>query len=201
MGLEHLIAFNLALLAAVASPGPALLVAIRTTLGTGRWSGIAIGSGLALMAAGWTLMALLGLDAVFALFPWAYTIVKTAGALYLIYIAWKMWTGAKAGIHVTSKPEVGHAFRQGLFVNALNPKSVIFAGAVLVVIFPPGLSLTQSLTIALNHLLLELAFYTTLALVMSTRTVARGYLSVKHIIDRVAAGLLSLLGVRLLLSR
>ncbi len=200
MGAEHFIAFNLALLAAVASPGPALLVALRTTLSAGRRAGIAAGGGLALMAAAWTLVALLGLDAIFALFPWAYVILKTLGALYLIYISWKMWTGARDGIGATAKP-ARHAFRQGLLINVLNPKSVIFAGAVLVVIFPPGLSLTESLMIAANHLALELAFYTTLALAMSTEAVSRAYLRAKFILDRAASVILGALGLRLLFSR
>ena len=72
MTIEHLIAFNLALLAAIASPRPALLMAVRTALSAGRRAGIAMGCGLGLMAAAWTLMALLGLEAIFRLFPWAY---------------------------------------------------------------------------------------------------------------------------------
>jgi len=87
MTFEHLILFNIALLAALASPGPAFLVMIRTSLNAGRTAGIALGCGLGLIAALWTLMALLGLDTVFKLFPWAYAAVKTIGAIYLIYIA------------------------------------------------------------------------------------------------------------------
>ncbi len=88
MTIEHLIAFNIALLAAIASPGPAFLIAVKTTLGAGRPAGMAIGFGLGAMAAIWTLMALLGLEGIFQLVPWAYTSAKVAGALYLIYIAW-----------------------------------------------------------------------------------------------------------------
>ncbi|MBZ0216120.1 MAG: LysE family translocator [Fimbriimonadaceae bacterium] len=95
MTIEAIFTFNLALLAAMMSPGPALLVAIRSTLTGGRAAGFAIGCGLGLMAAVWTLIALLGLEAVFQLFPWAYALVKGAGALYLIYIAWKTWRGAR----------------------------------------------------------------------------------------------------------
>ncbi|MEM7724509.1 MAG: LysE family transporter, partial [Pseudomonadota bacterium] len=73
MDLAHLIAFNLALLAAIASPGPSLLFLIRTTLAEGRAAGLAAAIGLGVMAALWTGAALLGLDALFSLFPWAYT--------------------------------------------------------------------------------------------------------------------------------
>ena len=64
----------------MASPGPALLLAVRNTL-TGGWAaGALTGCGLGLVAAGWTLTALLGLDAIFALVPWAYGALKIAGA-------------------------------------------------------------------------------------------------------------------------
>ena len=65
MTITHLIAFNIALLAAIASPGPAFLVAVRTTLNAGMINGIAIGLGLGLAASMWTLLALLGLESFF----------------------------------------------------------------------------------------------------------------------------------------
>jgi len=114
--IQHLLAFNLALLVAIASPGPALLVAIRTNLGSGRRSGLAVGYGLGLMAATWTLMAVLGLDSMFRLFPWLYATVKFAGAAYLLYVAFKMWRGARNPIDVTEQ-KVQHAFWSGLLVN------------------------------------------------------------------------------------
>ena len=46
MTLAQLLAFNLALFAAIFSPGPALLVAVRTTLTGGRLAGLAVGAGL-----------------------------------------------------------------------------------------------------------------------------------------------------------
>lgn len=200
MTIEHLIAFNLTLLAAIASPGPALLVAIRTTLSSGRRSGMAVGFGLGLVAATWTLMALLGLDAIFTVVPWAYTVTKTAGAAYLLYIAWGMWKGARDGITAQVKP-ARHAFRDGLMVNLLNPKAVLFAAAVLVVIFPQNMTATDKVIVVTNHLLVELAFYTTLALAMSHQSVSDRYMRAKLYIDRTASGILGLLGLRLLADR
>jgi len=200
MTIEHVIAFNLALLAAIASPGPALLVAIRTTLSAGRMAGVAIGCGLGVMAAMWTLMALLGLEGVFRLFPWVYTAAKIAGALYLIYIAWNTWTGARSANNGKARP-TGHAFRAGFLINLLNPKSVLFAAAVLIVIFPAGMAPIDKGFVVLNHLGLELIFYTGLAIVMSTEAVSRRYLRAKLYLDRFAAVVLGALGFRLLFSQ
>lgn len=200
MELSHLIAFNVALFAAIASPGPAMLVAIKTTLVAGRRAGVAVGLGLGLVAALWTLAALLGLEAVFLVFPWAYTTVKLLGAAYLIYVAYRTWTGARSPISDDAKP-AAHAFRQGVLINLLNPKSVLFAAAVLVVIFPTGLTMTENLLIVANHIVIELLFYTTLAFAMSRPAVSRGYMRAKFYFDRFAAGVLGLLGLRLLMTR
>ena len=105
---EHIIAFNITLLAAMASPGPALVVAIRTVLSAGGRAGMAIGCGLGIAAAGWTLAALVGLDAVFTLFPWSYVLVKIVGGLYLSYLAYRIWKAAPQPVAEAEIPP-GHA--------------------------------------------------------------------------------------------
>ena len=200
MEAAHFIAFNLALLAAIASPGPAMLYAVRATLSGGRKVGISTGCGLGLMAALWTLMALIGLDGLFTLFPWAYTTFKIAGALYLLYVAWSTWRGASDPVEASDRPHA-RAFLGGLLVNLANPKSVLFAAAVLVVIFPPELTVAQKAVIFGNHLAIELIAYTSFALLLSTEPVSRRYLRAKPVLDRIAAAVLGALGVRLILER
>ena len=95
----------------------------------------------------------------------------------------------------------GRAFRQGSPVNLFNPKSVLFAAAVLVTVFPAGSGLADSIVIVANHFLVEIAFYTALAFGMSTQAVAKRYVWAKNYIDRAAAAVLGALGVRILLSR
>ncbi|MGY9046849.1 hypothetical protein P775_26450 [Puniceibacterium antarcticum] len=198
----HLIAFNLTLLAALASPGPALLLALRTSLVSGPRAGIATGAGLSLMAAIWTSAALLGLDTVFTLFPFAYVAIKTLGALYLLWVAYTLWRDARQPLDASNAPlPHGHAFRRGLMVNLGNPKSVLFASAVLLVIFPQDLSLGSKAMIVANHLAVELLAYSSFALALGTAPARAGYLRLKPLLDRIAAGVLSLLGLRLLVSR
>lgn len=201
MGWEHVLAFNLTLLAALISPGPALLLALRTSLVSGSAAGIATGLGLGLMAACWTALALLGLETLFVLVPWAYLGIKIVGALYLLWIAYGMWRDARAPIGDATALPRRRAFRTGFLVNLGNPKSVLFASAVLLVIFPPDLSLAEKGLIVLNHLIVEWIAYTGFALALATGPARNGYLRLKPVFDRVAAGVLGLLGLRLLFSR
>ena len=201
MTIAQLVAFNLTLLAALASPGPAMLMALRMTLISGRRSGMITGLGLALAAATWTAAALLGLDVIFRLFPWAYLALKLIGAGYLIYLAVTIWRNARQPIRADGGTAIRNAFLAGLLVNLSNPKSMLFASAVLVVIFPRDLSFAAKLAIVGNHLAVEMLAYTLFALALSTRPARDGYLRLKSMFDRIAALVLGALGLRLLLDR
>ncbi|WP_315898792.1 LysE family translocator [Tateyamaria omphalii] len=196
----ELIAFNTVLLAALVSPGAAMLFITRSTVTGGRGAGIATGIGLGTAAAMWTLAALLGLEVVFSLFPWTYTALKIGGALYLIWIAVQTWRHARDPLGQAPVAR-GRAILSGMLLNFGNPKSMLFAAAVIVVVFPKGLAPTDIAVIVLNHWVLELIFYTCLALALSTPHVRRGYVSLKPIFDRVAATLLGALGLRLILEK
>lgn len=200
LALSDVAAFNLALLAAWAVPGPAMIVALRATLGGGRAAGFGAGGGLALVAALWTLLALAGLDALFHIAPWAYVTLKVAGALYLLVLAVRTWRHAGAPVAEARAP-TAHAFLTGVMVNLGNPKSVMFAAAVLIVIFPPNLGWGAKMLIALNHLALELLLYGFLVVVVGAEPVATRYLRARVWLDRAMAGILGALGLRLLAER
>lgn len=200
MSYLDLFTFNAVLIAALLSPGPALLFALRTALADGRASGIATGLGLGTIAAVWTLAALLGLEGLFTAFPWAYGLLKAGGALYLIHIAYTTWHGAKAPLDAAARPR-GRAFFDGALINLGNPKSVLFAASVLVVIFPKGLSATEIALIVANHAVVEWLFYGIFAALLSGATARRAYLGAKRDLDRAAALVMGALGLKLLLDR
>ena len=200
MSLEALIAFNLVLLAALASPGAAMLYTVKKTVSAGRRAGVITGIGLGTAAACWTLAAFLGLESVFALFPWAYGALKLGGALYLIWIAVQTWRHARTPLSDAPTPNA-RSFAAGLLVNFGNPKSMLFAAAVILVVFPKDLSAGQIAFVVLNHLVLEWLFYGVLATALSAPAARAGYQRLKPIFDRIAASLLGAFGLRLLLER
>ena len=196
----QLLAFNVALLVAIASPGAALVMAAHTSVRRGRAAGVAAGAGLGLMAATWTMLALRGLGTLFELFPTAYIGAKVLGGAYLLYLAHKMWRNTSEAIDAPI-PHAGRALWQGFLVNLLNPKSVFFASAVLVSVFPGGISIADSLVIVINHFLVEFAFYTTLAFCASTRTISKHYIQARSYVDRGGAVILATLGLRFVFGR
>jgi len=200
MDWDALIAFNAILLVALASPGAAMLFAIKTSVASGRRAGIFTGLGLGFAAMCWTGAAFLGLETVFAVFPWAYTTLKIGGALYLLYLAQATWRAARSELGHAPKGQ-GRAFVDGLLVNFSNPKSMLFAAAVIVVVFPQNMKAWDIATVLLNHLTLEILFYTGFALLLSSSPARAGYLRLKPIFDRIAAVMLGGFGLKLLLGK
>lgn len=197
----HLVAFNVTLLAAIAAPGPSLLYLTRTSMAHGRRAGIMAAFGLAVMAAAWTLAALLGLQVLFEVFPWAQIAMKTAGGAYLIWIAVRTWRSADTPLDAAPDVASHKHFIGGVLVNLSNPKSILFAGAVIVAIFPPVLSVGEKTTILFNHLAVELLIQPALAILLSTVAVRARYLGAKSTLDRIAGTVMGGLGLRLLLDR
>nr|WP_252731431.1 LysE family transporter [Lentibacter algarum] len=192
--MAHLIAFNLAILAALASPGPAFLLMLRSAMSDGYSGAWRTGLGLATAATLWTILALLGLTAFFAAVPVAYVTVKVAGALYLFWLAISTWRNAGAPPAVAGGTLQG--FSLGIIGNLSNPKAVVFISAIFATIMPQDLSRDAQLVIVANHFLLEVAFYSLLAFGLSNPRITRTYQSAKHALDRISAVLLGAVAAR-----
>jgi len=174
---------------------------MQTTLASGSKAGVWFGVGLGLMAAVWTGLALLGLEAIFHVFPWAYGTIKIFGAVYLLYLAIKMWQGSKQALAESDHHNQQHAFVHGILVNALNPKSIFFAAAVLAVVFPPNMHLLESLLVVFNQFIVEVAFYALLAHVMGREAIRSTYIKLKRALDRCASLVLGGFGLSLIVDR
>jgi threonine/homoserine/homoserine lactone efflux protein len=140
--------FVLASLVLAITPGPGVLFLITRTLSQGRSAGLASIGGLAVGAFGNLLCASLGLAVLFAVSTWAFTLVKLAGAAYLIYLGIKTLRGGAAPTDVTPVASTSRlqVFRSGILVELLNPKVTLFFAAFLPqFIDPQAAALPQSL--------------------------------------------------------
>ena len=130
MSHSALAVFLLASLALAATPGPGVLYIVARTLAQGRRAGLASVAGVALGNFGNALGASLGLAALFALSATAFTLVKFAGAVYLVYLGIRALRVPDAAAPVSfAAPR--HIFRDGFLVALLNPKTALFFAAFL----------------------------------------------------------------------
>jgi threonine/homoserine/homoserine lactone efflux protein len=125
-------AFVLASLVLAITPGPGVFYIVSRSLVQGRRSGLISVLGIALGNLGNALAAALGLAALFAVSALAFSVVKYAGAAYLIYIGVRMLLSRSEGTApaVVAAPP-GRVFRDALVVSLLNPKTTIFFAAFL----------------------------------------------------------------------
>lgn len=119
-----LLAFLAATVALVVTPGPDTAFVLAQSVGAGRTAGLRAAAGVNVGILVHTVLAALGLSALLRIAPTAYTVVKFAGATYLIYLGVQTLRG-EGGIRVDAPTATG-SFRQGLATNVLNPKVGLF---------------------------------------------------------------------------
>lgn len=149
--LPLLMAFLFASLALAVTPGPAVIYVLTRTLAQGRRAGLASVAGVALGNLGNAVGAAIGLAALFAISSLAFSIVKYAGAAYLVYLGIKALRAPQSQAGQAAQPvfgaaQAGRIFREGFVVALLNPKTAIFFAAFLPQFMDPAApAMAQSL--------------------------------------------------------
>lgn len=189
-------------LAAAVSPGPNFMLVTHTSISRSRRAGLVTALGIATGAVVWVCAALLGVNLVLERLPWAFTLIKVAGGVYLIYLGVRMWL-TKAETHKLQTPvdeHPGQLYRKGLFTNLSNPKSAVFFSSIFAVSFTPGIPYWVKLAAGGIMVFNALWWHCLVALLFSDRRIHTRYGRAKRGLDRVLGTLLAGFGVKLLLS-
>lgn len=123
-----LLIFITAAVVLVVTPGPAVLYIVGRSLEQGRIAGIVSALGIASAGVVHVVLAVLGVSAILTQSEVAFTLIKYAGAAYLIYLgARTLLTKVKNPTDLTFNPmSLSQIYRQGVIVNMLNPKTALF---------------------------------------------------------------------------
>ncbi|SUX30615.1 LysE family translocator [Chromobacterium vaccinii] len=207
--LPQLAAFLAAAMLITVTPGPDNLMVLSQGISRGRRQGMAFGLGCALGCLNHTLLAALGVSALIAASPLAFSALKIAGGTYLVYLGWDAIRSSGASFDAdaqASGPQgsLAATFRRGLIANAINPKVVLFFLAFL----PQFVNPAQG-PVGLQTAILGALFTLQGALIFG----ALGYFS-GHVgqwlaksrkasqwLDRIAGTVFIGLGLRLILAR
>src|SRR5258708_39766372 len=110
------------------TPGPAVTYIVARSLSQGRTAGLVSSLGVGLGGLLHVTAAALGLSAIIASSALAFSVLKYAGAAYLIWLGiQKLFGGSAEVTEIAPAPEsLGRIFWQGTVVNALNPKAALF---------------------------------------------------------------------------
>lgn len=200
---DQLALFSLASLILIFTPGPDIIYVLTRGVAQGRPAALAAAMGFSLGNIGHTLFAVCGLSAILASSATAFTLVKAAGGLYLIYLGYKLWTADPAltlsgqGEHKTSRA----IFRQSILANLLNPKVAVFFLAFFPQFVRPeqGHPALQMTILGLTFVVLTMLGFSLVAVgagALNARLAARPSLSAW--LHRGAGAILVMLGLRLL---
>jgi threonine/homoserine/homoserine lactone efflux protein len=130
-------------------PGPAVIYIVNRSLDQGKQAGIisvlGIGTGTLIHITA----AALGISAVLASSVLAFSILKYAGAVYLIYLGIQKFLSKEELILENSHNKVEHSkiFYQGIIVNLLNPKTALFFLAFLPQFIDPYRNVTLQILV------------------------------------------------------
>jgi threonine/homoserine/homoserine lactone efflux protein len=152
--------FIAAALVLAATPGPGIFYVLARTLAVGRREGVLSSLGTFFGGLLHVIASALGLSALLVASATAFSIVKCAGVLYLLWMGINMIRTRNADFDIempSARPL--HVFRQGVLTEALNPKTALFFLSFLPQFVNPRLGhvVWQSLTlgvvsVALNTL-------------------------------------------------
>ncbi len=120
--------FLITSLIVVLIPGTGVIYTISTGLFLGWRASIAAALGCTAGIIPHLSASILGLSAILHMSARAFQVIKFAGAIYLLYLAWGMWreTGALAFDSPSRKKDPGQIAVKGFLINILNPKLSIF---------------------------------------------------------------------------
>ncbi len=182
-------------------PGPDTLYILGRSAAQGRAAGVVSALGIGSGAVIHSLLGALGLTAVVAASAMAFSVIKWAGAAYLVYLGVSMLLAKSEGPAKASPPQsLRRIYVQGVLTNVLNPKVALFFLALI-----PQFIAPDAAHPGLAFLVLGLTFVTTGTLWCLIVAVAGGVLN-RHLggggkggvwLKRAGGGLLAGLGLRL----
>lgn len=137
MDLVTLAAFTLAYAIAVLVPGPGVAAVVARALGGGFAGAVPMVLGILAGDLIYLVFALFGLAAIATWFGPVFIVVRWAGALYLLYVAWQFWTAKPGAEQIRArKDSPWKTFLSGFALTLGNPKTIVFYLALLPTVVP-----------------------------------------------------------------
>jgi threonine/homoserine/homoserine lactone efflux protein len=172
---QNLLLFAGAALLMVLTPGPNMIYLISRSVCQGRRAGVVSLFGVAAGFLVHMFAAALGIAALFLAIPFTYDLLKWAGALYLLWLAWQAFKpGATSPFEARPLPPDRPAklFLMGFLTNVLNPKIAVFYLAIFPQFIDPGQGSVLLQSITLGSVQIVISFSVNLLITFSAAFLA-----------------------------
>ena len=212
-------------LLAAASPGPDFVLVSQQTLAKGRRTGLICSLGITLGLSVHIIYSVLGLATVIAHSQPLLTAIKWLGGGYLIYLGWQgIQAKPKKPVELTASVTQENApidhlqatqdavtrtksiapndtfatLRRGFFCNVFNPKAPVYFVAIFTLVLSPNIPLWQLAIYGVWMMVLQMAWFSTVVMLLSIPAIHRRFQRFEHWIDRVLGSAMIVLGLNLI---
>ena len=185
MNYEILASFLLASMALTIAPGPDIIYVLMQSLSNGKKYGLITSCGLVSGILIHTSLVAFGVSAIIRESKTLFLSIKIFGALYLIYLAYKVYKSGKSMVpeHQTvPRKKLSALYKQGFLMNVLNPKVSLFFLA-----FFPGFLFTSALSNVSQFFILGFIFMVQALLIFGLVSLSAGFVADHFIKNQKAA--------------
>lgn len=176
---------------AVVTPGPNLLITIRTAMSHSSLKSLALVLGIVFGTLIWALAGFLGISFLFQALPWLYVPLKITGGLYLIYLGVTLIRNANE-----KELENGNGFKKGVlrsfylgaFTNLSNPKTAFFITSLFALTIPHQVSYSVGMISVVLMCLISFLWYGMMAYLFSQNFFKIRYMHFKKWLERISGG-------------
>lgn len=189
----------------VITPGPNMAIVVRNSIAHTRSAGVYTATGLVLGNLVHITYCLVGIGVIISKSILLFTLIKLAGAAYLIFLGMKSLR--MKSYSITHQPDAivplnaVSALRTGFFTDLLNPKATLFFLSLFTQIVHPATPLSAQIFYATTIVVLEFCFLATLALAISHHSVRRRLEAASRWVELATGAVLIALGLRVAAAR
>ncbi|MEZ8140959.1 MFS transporter [Enterovibrio norvegicus FF-33] len=199
------ITLTLVHLLGAASPGPDFVMVSQQSLVHGRRAGLLVSLGIALGLSVHIIYSSIGLATVISDSAIVLSVMKYLAAAYLIYLGVKgIRSKAAVGDDEQSVPvkarSTAKLISMGFVCNALNPKAPLYFLSVFTLVVSPDMPTFELFLLGIWMMFVQLAWFSSVALVLSKPSVQAKFKRVGHWVDRVLGSVMLAFGLKLLFT-
>lgn len=188
------------------SPGPDFFFVLKGSLSYSRKTALWICFGIVMGIFTHMFYCVAGIAVLITATPWLYTLLRYAGAGYLIYLGIKSLFAKGSGINYVENTQrladisYKKAFLQGYLCNLLNPKATLFFLAIFTQVLSIDSTLVDKLFVAFVIWIEAVLWWPCVVFVFQSQAVQRRYLKMQLLIDKSLGLILIALGIKVALG-
>ena len=183
------------------SPGPSLAVVLRNTISGGRTQGIMTGIGHGIGLGIYAFIAVMGLSSLLLANKQIFNLIQWAGALFLMWLAFKMITYRPSDISNDDKGNWRKGFLEGFMIAFLNPKILVFMVAVFSQFINPDISNAGRFIMAIMAGVIDAVWYVLVAAVLAGTPIINKLRANAGLIDRSIGIIIFLIALFLIVKK